>query len=221
MKPASSPETEPDFYAMEPCADKYPDHGNRMPAPQVIPSSPVRSSSSHADRKQEDDDDDEQEAEEEIEVAEQQEESTSFIMESSLALMETDPPIPMFQLNKTPCMSREPSFTAKALSVETDPPIPVFSITKAKGMSREPSFLVGVASAVVSLPSTPLAADMRTISFDPYDGWSDTIFFSNVPSVSDLFHEWTEDRATTSSDGNLFAMDCDSEGEAVGLEMNL
>jgi hypothetical protein len=227
MKPASSPETEPDFYAMEPCAEKSPDHHlDPKPAPQVIPLSPVCSGSSQTATVDDDEEEEKLQVDEAQEDEGQQEAPASFIMDGiallpSLPLMETDPPIPVFSLTKTPCMSREPSFAAKAgaASAEADPPVPLFSIPSALCLSRGPSF-GAEASAVVSLPSTPLAADMRTISFDPRDDWPDTTFFTHVPSVSDLFHEWTEDRATPSY-GNPFPMDCDSEDEAVGLEMNL
>jgi hypothetical protein len=185
MKPASSPDTEPNFYVMEPCSEKkWADHPPK-PLPQVIPSSPVGGSSSSNSSSSS--------SQFEVDDQEEEEESAPFVAYGS---------------------------TMPSLSLmETDPPVPSFSLSKALSLSRNSSFLVEP-SAVISLPSTPVSTDMKTASFDPHEDWPGALFFTHVSSVADLFHQWTGERAII-GDGEAFAMDCDLDGESVGLEMNL
>jgi hypothetical protein len=178
MKAASSPETEPDFYAMEPC--KIEPSSPRSPPrePQVARSLSLSSRGSQSSSMDEDDE--------------------------SLVVGVTA--LPMFPV------------------LESEPPVPTSSVTKKTSLSRNYSF--AEASAVVSLPSTPEAPGMKTVSFDQRDDWPESIFFTHISSVSDLYDQWKGESPIPDC-GEEFPMDTDPvvleslSCEHVGLEMDI
>ena len=144
MKAASSPETEPDFYAMEPC-DVEPLPPLSFPLePQVTRSLSLSSRGSKSISMDDED------------------ESGSLVVGVTA--------MPVFP------------------GLESDPPVPTFSFATKTSLSRDYSF--AEASAVVSLPSTPEASGMKTVSFDQRDDWPESVFFTRISSVSDLYDQW-------------------------------
>jgi hypothetical protein len=182
MKAASSPETEPDFYSMEPCKVE-PLTPRSIPwGPQVTRSLSLSSRGSQSATESLDEDD----------------ESGSLVVGVTA--------LPIFP------------------ALESDPPVPTFPVSKKASISRDYSF--AEASAVVSLPSTPESSGMKTILFDQRDDWPESIFFTHISSVSDLYDQWKGESPIPDC-GEEFPMESDPavleslSCEQVGLEMGI
>jgi hypothetical protein len=180
MKAASSPETEPDFYAMEPCKIE-PSSPRPLPWESQVTRSPSLSSRGSQSNSMDEDD-----------------ESGSLVVGVTA--------LPVFPV------------------LDSDPPVPTSSVAKKSSLSRNYSF--AEASAVVSLPSTPEATGMKTVSFDQRDDWPESIFFTHISSVSDLYDQW-KGESLIQDCGEELPMDADPTGleslscEHVGLEMDI
>jgi hypothetical protein len=183
MKAASSPETEPDFYSMEPCKVEPLTQRSIPWEPQVTRSLSLSSRGSQSVTESLDEDDDE---------------SGSLVVGVTA--------LPIFP------------------ALESDPRVPTFPVSKKASISRDYSF--EEASAIVSLPSTPESSGMKTVSFDQRDDWPESIFFTHISSVSDLYDQW-KGESTIPDSGEEFAMDSDPAAleslscEQVGLEMGI